>query len=120
MRSTKRCPKCRGGRVGKLPWLLHGDHSAHRLEYRLLPLGVRGTDPLRTDGLSKEQLDSRGRLPREVPGLYGYAVGRVEAYICTECGYSELYVCDPSTIDFEELTGFEWLRPDEGGPGPYR
>ena len=45
-------------------------------------------------------------------------VGQLEAWVCTECGFYETYVKDPSTVPFDELDGFRWVhpRPVEGGP----
>ncbi len=35
----------------------------------------------------------------------------VEAYVCTECGYFEEYVKNPSAVPWEKLTPFRWHRP---------
>ena len=46
-------------------------------------------------------------------------VGTVEAYICTDCGYIELYVMDPHSVPFKDIEEFTLVggkRSDQ----PYR
>ena len=46
--------------------------------------------------------------------------GRLEAYICTECGYYEQYVHRPEQVPFEMLEGFRWVHEDPQHRGPFR
>jgi len=52
-------------------------------------------------------------------GNKSHRVGRVEAYICTGCGYIELYVMDPRSVPFEEMEDFA-LMEGTGSDHPYR
>lgn len=52
-------------------------------------------------------------------GLFKSRAGRVEAYVCTACGYFEEYVVAPEQVAWEDLEGFTWHSVD-GGEGPFR
>lgn len=45
--------------------------------------------------------------------------GRVEAYVCTSCGYFEEYVVAPQQVPWEDLEGFSWHSVG-GDAGPFR
>ncbi len=45
--------------------------------------------------------------------------GKLEALVCTACGYIELYVQEPHRVPFEKLDGFSWVSRT-GDEGPYR
>ena len=46
--------------------------------------------------------------------------GMLEAFVCTECGYLETYVKDPTTVPFEKLRGFSWLNEPNAQRGTFR
>jgi hypothetical protein len=50
---------------------------------------------------------------------YSTPFGQFEAYVCSACGYTELYVADVERLKLEDLPGARVLRaaPSEG---PYR
>ena len=37
-------------------------------------------------------------------------VGELEAYFCTSCGFYETYIKNPSSIHFDGINGFKWLK----------
>jgi hypothetical protein len=92
MKREGRCVKCGSGRVGRL---------------RKLPDTLGAETELARQALGLLR-DEQGRTA---------LVGRLEAYVCTECGYIEVYVQDPLAIPFEKLEGFTWVRQ---GSHPYR
>jgi hypothetical protein len=97
MKTKKQCPKCWSKAIGHLAAQPDAtDTSAYPTE--------RPVGKLLVESFS-------GGVP------HGH--GRLEAYICTDCGYHESYVVDPKTIRWNELYGFTWLEQDEPD-GPYR
>ena len=62
-------------------------------------------------------------IPSKVLGLLGttrQGVGVLEAFVCTECGYVETYVKDPSNVTFASIRGFRWVNEPNAGNGPFR
>ena len=47
-------------------------------------------------------------------------VGVLEAFVCTDCGYVETYVKDPSTVSFEQIRGFTWVNEPNAQRGTFR
>ncbi|MBI2388345.1 MAG: hypothetical protein HYV09_01900 [Deltaproteobacteria bacterium] len=86
MKRTWRCPKCNGARIGyfeTLPDSAHGEASKPRM------IGNQVVGSFL--GLQAHQ----GAAP-------------VEAFVCTECGYFEEYVKNPTTIPWDQFVGFRW------------
>jgi predicted Zn-ribbon and HTH transcriptional regulator len=86
MKASKQCPKCRSTRVGALAEALYDDDYQVGVHYKPLPVGVT----------------AKG------------VVGRLEAYLCADCGYYETYVKDPASIPFEAIQGFRWVNEATG------
>ena len=45
-------------------------------------------------------------------------MGKLESYVCADCGYHESYVVEPHAIEWEAMRGFRWVNeplPDEPG-----
>jgi DNA-directed RNA polymerase subunit RPC12/RpoP len=53
-------------------------------------------------------------------GLFVKNIGKLEAYVCTECGYYQTYVKEPEAIPFDEVEGFHWVNHEPAKQGPYR
>jgi hypothetical protein len=90
MKQRRRCPKCQSVRIGHLDRLPDTLGPETRVTWRHLAL-VKENDKLRP-------------------------TGRLEAYVCTECGYLETYVVEPHRVPFEKLEGFSWVGDTVGGP----
>ena len=99
MKVRRRCPKCGSSNVGFLERVV----DKGRLSDEDAAVGVT-------------VCRDAGWLLREVA-----FVGSLEAYVCTNCGYFEHYVRDPKALDFEGMTGFEWVNDLRLASGrPYR
>ena len=88
MKASKRCPKCDSLRIGHLEEVEDrgpGDGTRHAIVGRARYEGWLGT--------FKD-------------------VGKMEAYVCADCGYFEHHVKDPKSIPFDKLDGFSWLNPE--------
>ena len=46
--------------------------------------------------------------------------GRLEAYVCGACGFTELYAVNPSEIPIDRIDGARRLGPVTPPPNPYR
>lgn len=95
MKASKHCPKCESLSIGVIDV---PDGAGVCVEIRLQPVGM------------KERTDEACYAP----------AGGLEAWVCTECGYYETYVKDPSTVQFDQLVGFRWVYPKPHEDGPYR
>lgn len=101
MKKTRQCPKCDSLKIGflpnALPELLQEDPVSPRHEedppQRLNPI---------------EQMLAQSRI-----------VDRLEAFICTDCGFYEMYLGHPESMRFEQVDGFRWLNAAQGA-NPYR
>lgn len=95
MRHTIRCPKCSHREILKAP---------------LIDRGKTGYTPAAVATVREKLLG----------GMYVdvHPVGSIDAYICRGCGYTELFVSDPSEIP-DDADGVTVLRPDESD-GPFR
>ena len=106
MRSSHRCPKCTGtdllharqvaDHVGE--GYAHHDHREPR------------KDAVDGDGATRFRI---ARVLHE--GSYGSA-GRVEAWVCRGCGFTELYTVDPDRIPVDG----DLVVAVSGGSSPYR
>jgi len=47
-------------------------------------------------------------------------VGRLEAYVCADCGYHETYVKEPDAVPWDRIAGFAWVNPPPADTGPFR
>jgi len=90
----RRCPKCQSSHIGHLSGL--PDTISLETELTQRALGVI--------------------VGREGGQVVNQLVGQREAYVCTECGYLEIYVQDPHRVPFERLEGFSWAQQEH----PYR
>lgn len=99
MKASHRCPKCDSLDVGVLD-VAALPHGTEVLDFRPQPAGVvrRKSWP----------------MPVFIP------VGRIEAWVCTTCGYYETYVKEPGQIPFSDLHGFRWANQSPPKNGPYR
>ena len=62
-------------------------------------------------------------LPSKTLGVLGntrQGAGLLEAFVCTECGYVETYVKEPTTISFDRLRGFRWVNEPNAQRGTFR
>ena len=96
MKKTRKCPKCESLRVGHLAVVLDKD------DYKGTPrsLGVAVVDN---------------------PGFFSLPTvdrnaARVEAYICTDCGFFEEYVVHPERVPWTSLENFTLLNNPDGDP----
>jgi hypothetical protein len=117
MKRSKTCPKCQSIKIGYMEYQPDandvvgaktsglGANSAH--------IQHGGQVITRALGVSKEptRLASGNAWP-----LYG----RLETYLCTECGFYETYVADVKKVEFEKLHGFVWVNPGTEPEGPFR
>ncbi|MFT4977530.1 MAG: hypothetical protein ACI8S6_003435 [Myxococcota bacterium] len=87
MRESKTCPKCKGTKIGYLDHLVDWD---------------RGVVPRRL---------AQGRIGRMT------TYGKIEAYVCTTCGFFEEYVADPKEVPWANLQGFRWVSSDDDADG---
>jgi predicted nucleic-acid-binding Zn-ribbon protein len=95
MKKTWKCPKCDSQRVGYLEEVLDEQ------------------DPTRRDHARKVGMASAGSFL----GLQAFSAhGRMEAFVCTDCGYFEEYVKDPHSVRWNDLQGFRWCRPELAAP----
>lgn len=99
MKTSKQCPKCHSLDIGVLD-IAALPHGTEVLDFRPQPAGVikRKSWP----------------MPVFIP------VGRLEAWVCTNCGYYETYVCQPDQVDFTNLHSFRWAGQAPPNSGPYR
>ena len=84
MKATGQCPKCVGGKIGRAKSILDSEHhEVHLGEGRDGPLwGLIG---------------KKHRL-------------KLEAYVCTKCGYAETYIKNHDGIKWEAIKNFEWVE----------
>lgn len=94
MKHSGRCPKCAAERI------LHIESSRPeepRMLVRRAPtVGILGGDGHVLEG-----------------------VGRVEAFVCAECGYLEEYIVRPKSIPWDDVIGASWVEPPKREE-PYR
>jgi len=83
MKRSRRCPKCDSSRIGHLDHLPDTMGSETEIGEQAIGLVVRNS------GAQK--------------------VGRLEAYVCADCGLLEVYVHEPAAVPFDEIVGFEWV-----------
>jgi len=91
MKQARRCTKCQSQRVGYLPQI--PDTVGSETDVRCRYVGTASVDGRRV------------------------GVGRLEAHVCTECGFLELYVAEADKVDFEAIEGFSRTGPLSS---PYR
>lgn len=97
MKANAQCPKCQSLKIGILENLWD------------------------SIGPEKDQKETIGRTRWGGPVFFTQVPrGEVEAYVCTECGYYETYVKDPSSVPFESMVGFRWINEPAPPEGPYR
>ena len=94
MKQSKQCPKCMSLRIGFL------DRQVDR---------GSGDTSGRHAGVGRETTSQRTGF-----------VGRLEAYVCTDCGYFESYVSDAEHQQWDTVDGFRWLNAEAPAAGPYR
>jgi len=84
MRKTFTCPKCANTEILFFPWIADRDDQD---SVRPLSIFVRHFD-------WKDDLES----------------GKLQAYVCSACGYTELYTTDPAKIPMAKIPGAKVLR----------
>jgi len=117
MKRSKQCPKCDSRQIGHLNFqpdandvvALRADADSDRTAHVASPNQVI----TRALGVSREPtvLSLGNAWP-----LYG----KLEAYVCTDCGYHETYVVEVKQLEWERLQGFTWVNPDGPHGGPFR
>ncbi len=118
VKRSKQCPKCESKRIGYLDFqpdandvvARRGDPATDFTAH----MNRSGQVITRALGVSSEP--TRGSSGTPAWPLYG----KLEAYVCTECGYHETYVADVKKIQWDKLHGFAWLNPDPPPDGPFR
>jgi hypothetical protein len=88
MRQSNTCPKCSQNEILFLPRLTDFQHST---------LAAHVDD----------QWAESGKLK---------VVGAIQAYVCRNCGFTELYMTDPLKVDPKKVQGAKIMRPHGGGP----
>lgn len=89
MKTTGVCPKCTGKKLGHFSTVLDT---------------TKGGGPLVVRSLWRQFVKSGD-------GFFDPLVevaAKVEAYVCTECGYFEEYVVNPAQVAWEKLDAFAW------------
>lgn len=123
MKRTKQCPKCESRRIGYLAKQVDANDLVVMPDTRKLPPDVpiamntlAQRVPPRMVGISKERIETGAFTYGTVSPL----LGQLEAYVCTECGYHESYVHDPSAVRWTDLVGFSWVNDPPVSEGAYR
>jgi hypothetical protein len=118
MKRTKMCPKCQSIKIGYMEYQpdandVIGAKPTDGLSARSAHIQHGGQVITRALGVSREptRLASGNAWP-----LYG----RLEAYVCTACGYHETYVADVKKVEFDKLHGFVWINQEPEPEGPFR
>lgn len=122
MKRTKQCPKCQSLKVGYLPSQPDADDvvsqptsSGGDPSMPAVRIGVGGLAH-RAVGVSTDIMETGWLSHGPVHPL----LGKLEAYVCAECGYHETYVGSPSTLPWGKLVGFRWVNDPVDPSGPYR
>lgn len=78
-------------------------------------------------GHLEQRYDETGKpLANFTPAVLGVdattwqGIGLLEAYVCTDCGYLETYLKDPSATPFDKLKGFRWVNEPAPRRGAFR
>jgi hypothetical protein len=121
MKRTKQCPKCESLRIGYLVSQIDANDLVVKPDSRKLSPHVPVTMhheqvAPRMLGVSKEVIKTGALTYGDVSQL----IGRLEAYVCTECGYHESYVQDPSAVRWTDIVGFSWVNEPAESEGIYR
>lgn len=95
MKTTKRCPKCSGTRIGIIDGIY--DHWSIALPTDLLAkFGIQ-------IGAEADTADAGYRDPAQAPARVPKATSQSDlartAYVCGACGYYETYVSQPETLE---------------------
>jgi len=107
MKTSKRCPKCGGARIGVIEGVF--DHWTVPLPADLLAkFGIEiGPKPNASEPGYREAADPPPRVPKATSQS---DVART-AYVCGGCGYYETYVSDPASLEEDGAKGgLRWLR----------
>jgi hypothetical protein len=108
MKRSKQCPKCASGRIGYIAEQVDAD--------QLTSDGVTTQPTPRAIGASAEQ-----QFTGFFKGGWVYElIGRLEAYVCADCGYHETYVKNPDGVPWDRIGGFTWVNPATVDAGPFR
>lgn len=122
MKRTKQCPKCESLHIGHLAaqvdandLIVNPDSSKLSPDTPVAILAHSQVAP-RMVGVSKEIIGTGALSYGKVSPL----IGKLEAYVCTECGYHESYVQDPSVVRWSDIVGFAWVNEPAESEGVYR
>ncbi len=103
MKSSKQCPKCNSLKIALLPKL-------DRIEEDETPHEEKVGYQLETTRIGSFVLTG-------APEYFG----KLLSYICTACGYTEVYVAEPGTVPWASLRGLVWLNGNpRSSESPYR
>ena len=123
MKRTKQCPKCQSIKIGYLPEQPDADDvlvapKVAGIDPSMPAIGSQAARslPPRTLGLSTDSVESGFWQHGTVTPL----IGRLEAYVCTDCGYHETYVASPAAVPWKKLVGFVLINEPGARVGPYR
>lgn len=97
MKNTGVCPKCSSQKIGYL------ENVIYRSEALVDGHTVVGHCPAPL-GIERTQSGGLIKVIKEGP------VGKLEAYLCTSCGFYETYIKDPESIQYENMIGFKWVN----------
>jgi predicted nucleic-acid-binding Zn-ribbon protein len=86
MRSSHKCPKCGHGEVLFVPQIADRDDR----------------DIVRPLVIHVQHLDYKD-----------IELGKLQAYVCRSCGYTELYTAHASSVPLDKVPGARVLRPKE-------
>lgn len=116
MRNSLRCPKCRHNRI------LHITQVADRTGDDSEQTGFHRPEDQSPQVFAKSYPWRLARIPNPKRGFLGPEVllaGFVEAYVCRQCGFVELYVKDPESIPTDGEIVRELVGPEDSNE-PYR
>ncbi len=99
MKKTGVCPKCNSKKIGYL------ENVIQRTEAEISTQSVRGHCPAPI-GIERSESEGFLKVIKEGP------VGKLEAYICSSCGFYETYIKEPAGVVYESIVGFKWINPE--------
>lgn len=98
MKRNKQCPKCSSLRVGHVKTRVDEDPIAPRM------VGV------------SSDVNAMGRIQEGDVSL----LGKLEAYVCADCGFYESYVQEPQAVQWANIVGFSWVNEPPESEGAFR
>ncbi|MBA3459744.1 MAG: hypothetical protein H0T46_07270 [Deltaproteobacteria bacterium] len=113
MKRSKQCPKCDSLRIGHVATQIDArhvqvDHGSDKVGPGV-PIVVHHMDDSvvpRMVGESMEVIKTGTFVLGDVSRL----LGKLEAYVCADCGLYESYVQDPQAVQWRDIVGFSWVN----------